>query len=99
MYGTSAAISRCRSTGALARCASTSPTQFDPRQAHDSVDRLRALAPGALFLGHYGRVAGAERLADDLHRDLDRFVAIAREHAGAPDAVDRIELEGIIRLR
>jgi glyoxylase-like metal-dependent hydrolase (beta-lactamase superfamily II) len=71
--------------------ASTSPTQFDPRQAHASVDRLRALAPGALFLGHYSRVIGAERLADDLHRDLDRFVAIAREHAGAPDVVDRIE--------
>jgi glyoxylase-like metal-dependent hydrolase (beta-lactamase superfamily II) len=73
--------------------ASTSPTQFDPGQSHASIDRIRALAPRALFLGHFSRVTGAERLADDLHRDLDRFVAIARAHAGAPDAVDRIDRE------
>jgi glyoxylase-like metal-dependent hydrolase (beta-lactamase superfamily II) len=59
--------------------ATSSPTQFDPAQAHASVERIRALSPRAVYLGHFGEVTSIDRLADDLHRDLDRFVAIATE--------------------
>ena len=62
----------------------SSPTQFDPMQSHASIERLLALAPRAVYLGHFSRVTGIERLADDLHRDLDRFVEIAETYTGSP---------------
>ena len=55
----------------------TSPTQFDPDQAHASIERIRAPAPGAVYLAHFSRVTGTDRLAADLHRDIDRFVELA----------------------
>ena len=69
--------------------ATTSPTQFDPEQSHASIERIRALAPRAVYLGHFGPVTEVERLAGDLHRDLDRFVAIATATAGGPEAEER----------
>ena len=69
--------------------ATSSPTQFDPEQAHASIERIRTLAPRAVYLGHFGPVTGVERLAADLHRDLDRFVAIAEATAGGPEAEER----------
>ena len=69
--------------------ATSSPTQFDPEQSHASIERIRALAPRAVYLGHFGPVTEVERLADDLHRDLDRFVAIAEASAGGPEAEER----------
>jgi glyoxylase-like metal-dependent hydrolase (beta-lactamase superfamily II) len=67
----------------------TAPTQFDPEQANASIERIRALAPQAVYLTHFSRVTGIARLADDLHRDLDRFVAIAAAQAAGPDAETR----------
>ena len=58
----------------------TTPTQFDPAQAHASIDRLVAYRPAAIYLTHYSRVTEIDRLAADLHADLDAFVAIARAH-------------------
>lgn len=70
--------------------ATTTPTQFDPEQLLDSVDRLLAYAPRAMFLMHYSRVTGAERLGAELKSDIRRLVEIARAHAGAADAESRI---------
>ena len=58
----------------------TTPIHFDPPKAHEAVDRIMALAPRQLFLTHYSRVTSLARLADDMHRCLDDFVAIARKH-------------------
>jgi glyoxylase-like metal-dependent hydrolase (beta-lactamase superfamily II) len=71
--------------------ATSSPTQFDPEQSHASIERIRTLAPKAVYLGHFGPVTEVEQLADDLHRDLDRFVAIAAAEAtpGGPEAEER----------
>ena len=68
--------------------ATSSPTQFDPEQSHASIERIRALSPRAVYLGHYSQVSGIERLADDLHRDLDRFVAIPGGSDADSDADD-----------
>ena len=59
----------------------TTPIHFDPPEAHKAVDRIMSLQPGQLFLTHYSRVRDLERLADDMHRRIDEFVAIAKEHA------------------
>jgi glyoxylase-like metal-dependent hydrolase (beta-lactamase superfamily II) len=69
--------------------ATSSPTQFDPEQSHASIERIRTVAPRAVYLGHFGPVTEVDRLADDLHRDLDRFVAIAEAEAGEPEAEER----------
>jgi len=63
----------------------TTPTQFDPQQLVASVRRIVALQPEALYLTHYGRVTGAERLGAALEEQIAAFVAIAQRHAGSSD--------------
>ncbi len=63
----------------------TSPVQFDPLALHASIDRLIALQPAAMYLTHYGRVEDVERLAGDLHAQIDAMVALARATADQPD--------------
>ena len=56
----------------------TTPTHFDPQQAHASLDRIMAFEPEACFLTHYSRVTGLQRLSADMHAHLDKFVQIAQ---------------------
>lgn len=69
----------------------TTPTHFDPEQAHASIDRLLSLGTDAAFLTHYSRVTELDRLAEDLHADLVAFVEIARRCAGNHDSGQRLE--------
>lgn len=62
----------------------TTPTHFDPDQAHGSIERILSFKPGACFLTHYSKVVDLERLAEDLHGDLVAFVEIARRCAAMP---------------
>ncbi len=68
----------------------TTPTQFDPEQMHASIERIVALEPAAVYLTHYSRVENVPRLAADLHRDVDRFVAIAEAHCNTAEPAARI---------
>ncbi|MET3654309.1 MBL fold metallo-hydrolase [Dyella japonica] len=56
----------------------TSPVQFDPDALHASIRRLVELKPAAMYLTHYGRVEDVERLANDLHAQIDAMVFIAQ---------------------
>ena len=71
----------------------TSPAQFDPEQLHASISRVAALRPRSAYLTHYSRVGDIERLAGDLHADVDAFVRIARAAAAAPGRVQKMESE------
>src|SRR5690606_29528478 len=71
----------------------TTPTQFDPEQLVASVRRIVALEPEAVYLTHFGRVTGVERLGASLERQIERLVAIARRHAAAPDREGTIRKE------
>lgn len=55
----------------------TSPVQFDPDELHASIDRLIALRPAAMYLTHYNRVENVDKLAADLHQQIDAMVALA----------------------
>lgn len=68
----------------------TTPTHFDPEQAHASIDRLLSLKPDAAFLTHYSRVQNLEERAEDLHGDLVAFVEIAQRCAGRENRVSEI---------
>jgi glyoxylase-like metal-dependent hydrolase (beta-lactamase superfamily II) len=63
----------------------TTPSQFDPEQLLQSIDRLSAYDPRYLYLMHYGRVTDVPRLALDLKHQIREFERIALEHAAAPD--------------
>ncbi|MEO6926184.1 MAG: MBL fold metallo-hydrolase [Rhodanobacter sp.] len=61
----------------------TSPVQFDPHELHASIKRLVALKPTAMYLTHFSRVEDIERLAVDLHEQIDAMVKLALDaHAG-----------------
>lgn len=63
----------------------TTPSQFDPEQLTASIERLMALEPDALFLTHFGRVAGVAALGASLTAQVAELVALARQHQHAPD--------------
>ena len=55
----------------------TTPVQFEPGAAHDSIDLIMSHHPRAAYLTHFGRVTQLPRLADGLHHMLDDFVNVA----------------------
>ncbi|HEX6833425.1 MAG TPA: MBL fold metallo-hydrolase [Rudaea sp.] len=59
----------------------STPVQFEPDALHASIDRMMSYRPRQMFLTHYSRVDDVERLAHDLHAQIDAMVAIARAHA------------------
>ena len=64
----------------------TTPTQFDPEQLLTSIDRVLALQPPAVYLTHFGRVTDVARLGGELKSAVERYVSIARRHAGQDEA-------------
>ena len=69
----------------------TTPASFDPDEAHKSVDRIMGCAPQQLYLTHYSRVTELERLAQDMHAEIDAFAAMALEHQPAENRLALIE--------
>jgi glyoxylase-like metal-dependent hydrolase (beta-lactamase superfamily II) len=69
----------------------TSPSQFDPEQLLQSVDRLSAYAPRYMYLMHYGRVTDVPRLARNLKHQIREFERFALEYAAAPDPAAAID--------
>lgn len=65
----------------------TTPVHFDPDAAHESVDRIVAMASDAVYLTHYSRRESVSAMAEQLHRDLDSFAAITESKAGDQQAV------------
>ncbi len=59
----------------------TSPAKFNPEAMHHSIDKIMSYNPHNIYLTHYGRVTDSSRLADCLHKRLDRFVALAQQMA------------------
>lgn len=63
----------------------TTPVQFDPDEAHKAVDRIMACEPEQLYLTHYSRVRNLDRLAQQMRRGIDAYVAVALRHANDAD--------------
>jgi hydroxyacylglutathione hydrolase len=64
----------------------TTPTHFDPEVLKDSIRRLLALHPEAMYLTHFSRVVGVERLGEQLLRRIDDFAALAEAAPGTGKA-------------
>ena len=63
----------------------SSPVQFEPDALKDSISRLMSYRPEAMHLTHYGRVGDLQRLAHDLHEQIEAMVAIGRSCEGRAD--------------
>jgi glyoxylase-like metal-dependent hydrolase (beta-lactamase superfamily II) len=64
---------------------SATPIDFDPDAAHNAYDRILACEPHCVFLTHYSQVTELDRLADDLHKDIDAYRAMALDCEDQPD--------------
>ena len=76
----------------------SSPVHFDPAAAHRSVDLIAGLAPDAVYVTHYGEIREIPRLAADLHRLLDAYVAMARAVPGTGASRHRALHAGMTRI-
>jgi glyoxylase-like metal-dependent hydrolase (beta-lactamase superfamily II) len=68
----------------------TTPTQFDPAQMLQSIDRIVARQPECVYLTHYSRVTGVPALAAVLRAQVEAFAALALRHAALPERRARI---------
>ena len=66
--------------------APTTPVAFDPDAWQDSLDRMMAYAPKAMFLTHYCRINEPEGLVDGLRRSIRDLAAIALAEEANADA-------------
>jgi glyoxylase-like metal-dependent hydrolase (beta-lactamase superfamily II) len=55
----------------------STPVQFDPVEAHRSVDRIMACEPDQVYVTHYSRVRNLDRLAKQMHDGIDAYVRMA----------------------
>jgi len=69
----------------------TTPSHFEPVEAHKAVDRIMGLQPDKLYLTHYSRVDDVGRLAADMHVCIDGFVAIAERHRDDDDRCEAMQ--------
>jgi glyoxylase-like metal-dependent hydrolase (beta-lactamase superfamily II) len=56
----------------------SSPVQFEPEAMQASIARMLAESPQAMYLTHYGRVGDVDRLAAELHEQIDAMVSLAQ---------------------
>ena len=63
----------------------TTPIHFDPGEAHRAVDRIMGYEPDHVYLTHFSRVGDLDRLAAEMHRGIDDYVAMAAELADRAD--------------
>jgi glyoxylase-like metal-dependent hydrolase (beta-lactamase superfamily II) len=66
--------------------APTTPVAFDPEAWLQSVDKLMARQPQAMYLTHYCRVESPERLVDDLRHSIRALADLALAEEGAAEA-------------
>jgi glyoxylase-like metal-dependent hydrolase (beta-lactamase superfamily II) len=69
---------------------STSPTDFDPEKAHESIDRIVALGEQAACLTHYDAITDLAEVASQLHVWIDRSARWLDEAASGSAPVSEL---------
>jgi glyoxylase-like metal-dependent hydrolase (beta-lactamase superfamily II) len=69
----------------------TTPIQFDPVALKESVKKLMAVGPDCMYLTHYGRVDGLQRLAKMMLEGVDKMVEIAEQYKDDDSRRQKIE--------
>jgi glyoxylase-like metal-dependent hydrolase (beta-lactamase superfamily II) len=68
------------------------PSQFDPVDWRDSVERMIALEPEAVYLTHFSRIAPPRPLAAQLLHRIDECVRLTKEAVKAAGSGDALPL-------
>lgn len=68
------------------------PSQFDPVDWRDSVERMIALQPEAIYLTHFSRVAPPRPLAEQLLHRMDECVRLTRQAVAEAAGGDALPL-------
>lgn len=68
------------------------PSQFDPVDWRDSVERMIALQPEAMYLTHFSCVAPPRPLAEQLLRRIDDCVRLTKQAVAAADGGDALPI-------
>lgn len=76
----------------------TSPAQFEPEVLKQTVRRIAALQPGAVYLTHYSQVRGIAAVAADLVGLIDAHVELALRHRDAGTDRPRLLREGLVDI-
>jgi hydroxyacylglutathione hydrolase len=76
----------------------TSPSQFDPPALHRTVGRMLALAPGAVYVAHFGQLRDVARLGADLQRLIEAHAALGERCRGAGEQRFPLLKEGVTAL-
>ncbi len=58
----------------------SSPTQFEPEALHRSIDMIASYRPQAAYLTHFSEVRDLPRLIPILHRLIEAYVELGRQH-------------------
>ncbi|RIX44584.1 MAG: MBL fold metallo-hydrolase [Rhodocyclales bacterium GT-UBC] len=68
----------------------TTPTQFEPEEMRQSIQRLLSMNPEAMYLTHYSRLPDVGHQGEELLRHLDALVdlALARKNTGKSRHMD-----------
>lgn len=80
----------------------TTPVQFDPTAAHESIDTLMNYEPHYAYLTHYSRIGNLTHHAQAMHQLIDAYVGIAtqsRENSTGRSAVIRSRLKDLLMQR
>ena len=76
----------------------TTPVQFDPEEMHASIDLLMSFNPGSIYLTHFGQVRDVPGTAREMHRLIDAYVEIARQHKDAGKVRHELIRDGLAQL-
>ena len=76
----------------------SSPVQFDPEAEHRTLDLLMSHKPAAIYVTHFGQIKDLERLASDMHRQVDALAAIGHRFRDAGEGRHRLMKDAIVDL-
>ena len=88
----------CNVSGSQFIYPATTPVQFDPDEMHASIDLLMSFKPGAVYLTHFSQVREVTAAAKELHRLIDAYVDIARQHKSAGNSRHQLIRDGLAEL-
>ena len=71
----------------------TTPIQFDPPVLIASIERMMASGPENMYLTHFGRVRGVDRLSGELIEGVREFAELGERHDGDENRTANIQAE------
>ena len=69
----------------------TTPIHFDPDAAHTSIEKIMSYGLKYVYLTHYSQRSNLDNCANQLHDDLEVFVALTKQAFGKNDSLERLE--------